>query len=211
MSLTKKEQLTIEAYEKAPKSWSDYFNSGGGWPNELKVFKKLLPKGRVLEIGAGSGRDAKELLKLGYDYVGTEISEKFIDLAKKNSPKAKFIKMSLYDLSFPYKFDGFWASAVLLHVPKNRIDEALSSLASNLKNNAVGFISVKDGEGEVLLQREMDGHKSNRFFALWSKDEFEKVLKRNGFTVLYYDYRIVTTDTNWHMFIVKINKNKQPA
>jgi hypothetical protein len=35
--------------------------------------------------------------------------------------------------SFEEKFDGFWASAILLHVPKRKIDEALGKIHKNIK------------------------------------------------------------------------------
>jgi SAM-dependent methyltransferase len=205
IKLTDNEKLTIAAYEKAPDAWAAYFDSGGGWPEELKQFKKFLPSGRVLEVGAGSGRDAKELIKLGYDYVGTDVSEKLLDLARSNCTGAKFIKMSLYGLSFPDKFDGFWASAVLLHVPKSRMHEALEKIKNNMNKGAIGFISIKDGDGEIVLEKEIDGLETKRFFSLWRKDEFENVLRDHDFKTLYYGHRLVTANTKWHMYIVRLN------
>jgi SAM-dependent methyltransferase/8-oxo-dGTP pyrophosphatase MutT (NUDIX family) len=201
--LTEEEKITLRAYDQAAAGWSDYFDSGGGWPIELKEFHKFLPTGKILEIGAGGGRDAQDLINLGYDYVGTDVSEPLLDIARIKNPGQKFISMSLYDLSFPEKFDGFWASAVLLHVPKKRIDNALQKIKSTQKKGGIGFISIKDGKGESLESREIVGKKPQRFFAFWSRPEFEETLQKNGFEVLYYGHRIVTKKTLWHMFIVR--------
>ncbi|HVX58404.1 MAG TPA: class I SAM-dependent methyltransferase [Candidatus Saccharimonadales bacterium] len=202
-SLTEEEEITKQAYEKAADAWADYFESGGGWALELKKFHKLLPKGKILEIGAGTGRDARDLTNLGYDYLGTDVSDGLLDIARKNCPGQKFMQMSLYDLEFPEKFDGFWCSAVLLHVPKSRIDGALQKIRNTQKRGAIGFISIKDGDAEEMQERDMNGVSTKRFFALWRKDDFEKVLEKNGFKILDYGYREVTKKTNWHMFIVK--------
>jgi SAM-dependent methyltransferase len=202
--LTEDEQVTKEAYDKAASGWSDYFDNSGGWPLELGKFHKLLPVGKILEIGAGTGRDAKDLVKLGYEYVGTDVSDALLEIARKGLPKQKFVQMSVYDLDFPEKFDGFWASAVLLHIPKRRIDEVLQRIKSTQKPGATGFISIKDGDGETMSSRNMRGIHTERFFALWSREDFEKVLKSNGYEILDYSYRIVSANTHWHMFIVKV-------
>ncbi len=204
--LTNKEKLTIETYKQAPLNWSVYFDSGGGWPLEMKEFHRLLPKGRILEVGAGGGRDARELIKLGYTYIGIDISEPLLVIARKNCPGAEFINMSLYDLHFPEKFDGFWASAVLLHIPKKRINNVLQKLKSAQKKGAIGFISIKDGQGEEVTSKEINGLNGKRFFAYWSKNEFSEILDRNGFGILHYGYRRVTLNTNWHTFIVQTSK-----
>ncbi len=170
------------------------------------MFKKLLPSGNVLEIGAGTGRDAKELIALGYDYTGSDVSEELLNIARKEVPAAKFVAQSLYDLNFPKKFDGFWASAVLLHVPKKRIDEAFASIKSTLKPGAVGFISIKDGEGEELQKRKMGGIETDRFFCFWRKDNFDRTLEKHNFKIEYYDHRIVTKNTHWHCYIVRFKQ-----
>jgi hypothetical protein len=144
------------------------------------------------------------LVNLGYGYIGTDVSDALLKIARKNLPKQEFICMNLYDLSFPEKFDGFWASAVLLHIPKRRIKEALQKIKSTQKTGAIGFISIKDGEGEQVISKKLDGRTLKRFFALWNRDNFEEVLNKNGYEVLDYDYRIVSANTHWHMFFVKV-------
>jgi len=209
--LTDEEQVTKESYDKAATGWSDYFDNSGGWPLELEKFKKFLPTGKILEVGAGTGRDAKDLVDLGYEYVGTDVSDGLLDIARKSLPNQQFIKMSVYDLSFPEKFDGFWASAVLLHIPKARIGEALRKIKSTQISGSIGFISIKDGSGEKMSQRRIDGVDTERFFALWGRKEFEEVLDRNGFEVIDYEYRTVSANTQWHMFIVKITQLTVPS
>lgn len=112
--------------------------------------------------------------------------------------------MSVYDLNFPaHTFDGFWASAVLLHVPKERINEALARIKSVVKDNGIGFISLKDGADQKVEVDQIGGETVKRFFAYWQKDEFQKVLKDNGFSVVDYMYRPMSEKTRWHCFFVK--------
>src|SRR5690606_36697645 len=103
-------------------------------------------------------------------------------------------------LDFPNeKFDGFWTAATLMHIPKSRIDEALQSIKNVLKDDAVGFISLKEGEGEEIV----DKYEGKRFFDFYSMEEFEEVVKRNNFEVLWKLRQHVSENTIWLQFIVR--------
>jgi SAM-dependent methyltransferase len=99
-SLSPAEETTLQTYEKVADIWSNSYSPAGFWAEEMQRFHELLPSGIILEIGAGNGRDAKELLDLGYGYVGTDVSEKLLESARKKLPSQKFLKQSVYDVSF---------------------------------------------------------------------------------------------------------------
>ncbi|MBA3757961.1 class I SAM-dependent methyltransferase [Candidatus Saccharibacteria bacterium] len=203
-NLTNEEKITINTYNKLAKQWSCGHMTKGFWSQELELFKNLLPNGRILEVGAGGGRDAKSLIKLGYDYLGTDISDKLIAHARKKNPDGKFKQVSLYDLNFSELFDGFWCSAVLLHVPKKRIDEALQAITRNMKLGAIGFITIKQGNGEGIEQKiELDG--DGRFFAYWQNEEFKKILSKNKYEILKEGYRPMSERSKWLTYHVRVN------
>lgn len=206
--LTEQEELTKKAYDNHGAEWDKGTIDHGYWVTQREMFKELLPSGKVIDIGAGAGREAIPLMGMGYDYVGTDISEGILEVARRKVPQAEFIHQSVYDLDFPEKFDGFWAQAVLLHVPKARIDEALERIKSVLKPNAVGFIAIKDGEGERVEKNEVGGAILERFFSYWSEDEFRRVLSKNDFEVVKYTFIPVGEQTRWHCFIVRLANEK---
>lgn len=206
-SLLPEEKTTLQTYNKVAGIWVAKHNSENLWVVELKRFHEFIPKGVILEIGFGGGRSVGPLLACGYQYVGADISEELVKIVRKKFPKQKFYKQSVYELSFPKKFDGFWCAAVLLHVPKTRIDEALQRIKSVLKPGAIGFISIKDGQGEKVETELWEDHKTQkRFFSYWSKAEFIKALNRDQFTVVDYIYRPDSEKTRWHCFFVKLSK-----
>jgi len=204
--LLPEEQITLNTYENVATIWADSYSPAQFWRSELKKFKKLLPQGQVLEIGCGSGRDARELVALGYTYTGTDISTSLLKIARTQLPEQKFYLQNVYDLSFPIKFDGFWASKVLLHLPKNRIGLALKKIKSTMKPGAIGFISLIDGDGEELLDESWnDGSRHTRYFAYYLKQEFADILYHNDFELLDYNFKPETKRLRWHCFFVKVN------
>lgn len=200
--ITSPEKVTIDSYSRVADIWIEDHSTEKFWGDNFDYFKELLPEGRVLEIGCGAGRDAQELIKMGYDYYGMDITAKLIESARKLNPSGKFEEANLYDFRADEPFDGFWCAAVLIHLPKERIDEALQSIKKNLKSKAIGFIAMKEGVGERLEERpELDD--AEFLFTYYEDDEFKGVLARNGFEVLKQGYMPFSHRTKWLTYHVR--------
>ncbi len=205
--LTPEERMTLETYNSAAEQWSNMRVAHGLWEEELKIFKELLPSGKILEIGSGSGIDAKALIALGYEYIGTDISAGLLNVAKKENPGVSFLNQSVYDLNFleGTQFDGFWASAVLLHIPKSKIDMALQRIRKFVRVEGAGFITLKRGEGERLEDLVYENSKHKRLFSYYSEEEFKSILQRNNFEVVRaYTKSRPPSDTAWLCFFVRV-------
>lgn len=197
---SEKDEKTVAYYDKSAENWTSAHGGNEGasyWAVEMDRFHQLLPSGKLIEIGSGAGKDAAALMALGYDYTGTDASAGLIKVAKKRNPQAKFVNVPVHDLNFSdEKFDGFWTAATLLHIPKVEIDDALTQIKGTLKNGAVGFISMKKGEGEKTDES------TGRWFSYYSEEEFKGVLEKNGYQVIETAERKGEKDT-WLVFYVK--------
>jgi ubiquinone/menaquinone biosynthesis C-methylase UbiE len=116
--------------------------------------------------------------------VGVDAAASFIKIASKNAPRAKFIKMDMRHLEFPENsFDGIWACASFLHIPKSEAKDTLSGFSRVLKSHGILYISVKEGVVEKFLKKEEYlGHR--KFFAFYTESEFKKLLTLSGFSIL---------------------------
>jgi ubiquinone/menaquinone biosynthesis C-methylase UbiE len=206
MKLTPQEQETIEAYDENASAWADSRNVKGYWSEEKGKFYHYFPAGKLLEIGSGGGRDANEFIEKGYEYIGTDISKGLLEQARKNNPGVTFLEQSVYELDFPENsFDGFWCCATLLHMPKERIDEALQSIYNVIKPGGVGCITLKKGEGQRFVEGDHVGMQYKRFFAFYEENEFTEILNRNNFEVLK-SYETEHSNKPWLVFLVKVKK-----
>lgn len=197
--LTPKELKTIKYYDNEASNWASGHQTNMFW-GSMDEFYKLLPSGKVIEIGCGGGRDAKDYLVKKYNYIGTDVSAGLLKEAKKLNPKGIFLNQSVYSLNFPENsFDGFWASAVLLHVPKKRISEALNKIHNIVMNNGIGFISLKKGEGERVDE-------DDRLFSYYSQEEFDSILQSNGFKIINFGILPMSEKTVWLKYLVKVVK-----
>lgn len=208
--LTAEEQLTRDAYDQQAARWSSAHMNYDFWADEIARFNEFLPSGKLLEIGAGGGRDAHVLVGLGYDYLGTDISGGLVEEARKNNPGVTFVEKSVYDLDYDSEFDGFWCSAVLLHVPRNRIGEALEPIHRAMAPGAIGFISVKQGTGEHLEVDDKHTGNNKRLFVYWQGEDFRQVLEENNFEVLEEGYKPMSERTRWLTYMVKAAQSRSP-
>ena len=202
--LSKEEQETVNWYDRNAISWLEKhgLNDERYFQPELDRFNILLPKGEILEIGSGYGGDAKYFISGGYEYIGIDVSKKLIELARLSNPTKSFINMSLYELKFTSnQFDGFWTASTLIHIPKNKIYQALKNIHTVVKKNGIGFISVMEGNVD------MENSRPGRYYTLYSQEEFSKILTDSGYEII--DIGIKDTEislSKWMCFFVKVSK-----
>src|SRR3989344_4539641 len=144
--------------------------------DDLVKFAKLVGKGaKVLDLGCASGYQSQLLKDLGLKVVGLDLSPKMIAAAKKLVPKAKFLVGDMTEMDFAdSSFDGVYARASLLHIPKKLVPKVLKSVHKALKDNGIFYLAVKEGQGEEEVDDERHGIKVKRFFSFFTGSEITK-------------------------------------
>ena len=157
------------------------------WVDEFEKYKSLVPGKKILDIGSGAGRDAAVFIEAGFDYTGVDASQAMLDVAKERAPKGTYKQMDFYHLEFSdNSFDGFWAAASFLHVPKVDLPKLLVEAKRILKTGGIGFISVKETDGmeEGMIEQKRFDTTIARYFAFYENDEFKKYLADAGFEII---------------------------
>ena len=119
---------------------------------------------------------------MGYDLTPIDASESMV-IATTRLTGLPAHQLRFQDVAFQNAFDGIWACASLLHVPKAGLCDVLNRLARSLRTNGVCYFSFKVGTGE----RE---HGERQF------TDFTP-LSLEGFLVTHGDFEVVriwTTD-----------------
>jgi len=128
----------------------------------------MIPSGLVLDAGCGSGRDTKYFLEKGYTVDAFDASVELVNLASEYTG-IKVKKMFFQDLDAINKYDGIWACASLLHVPKREIDALFKKFIKALKPNGIWYMSFKMGEKERI--------KDSRFFNDYTMGDLQHLLE----------------------------------
>ena len=175
---------TIEAYEKLAKDYCRTHFDINVIKNIADFFIKNLKGQKILDIGCGPGRDAKYFSEHGLKVTGIDLSSNFVKMASQNVPNAKFMQMDMRTLDFPENsFDGIWACASFLHVPKEDAKNTLLGFRKILKPAGLIYLSVKQGNEEKFVEK--DEYKGRtKFFAFYSQDEFKNLIESCNFKIV---------------------------
>jgi SAM-dependent methyltransferase len=114
----------------------------------LGRFLALLPPGAgILELGCGAGFDTAEMLARGFDVAATDGSPEMATEASRRLGRPVGTLL-FHDLDEVEAYDGVWANACLLHVPRNELGQILKLIWRALKPGGVFYASFKTGDAE---------------------------------------------------------------
>lgn len=129
-----------------------------------KFLEKLNPDAYILDFGCGAGRDTKYFLSRGYQVDAVDGSEQLCRIASEYTG-IKVRQMLFQELDEKEKYDGIWACASILHLPKKQLREVLENMYAALKSEGWIYTSFKYGEFE--------GERGGRYFTDFTTDTFK--------------------------------------
>jgi SAM-dependent methyltransferase len=111
-------------------------------------FLTLVPAGgHILDAGCGSGRDAHHFLGQGYQVSAFDACDALAKMAAEHTGIDVQVR-TFQTVSELERYDGIWACASLLHVPRAEMADALERCWKALKPGGVFYMSFKLGTGE---------------------------------------------------------------
>lgn len=200
-----------ETYNRIAEDWyADHLDEW--WIPGVEKFLLYVNKGdRILDAGCGPGIKSGFFTDRGFQAHGVDFSERMIEIAKREFPKAEFSVLDLNEAEkLEGEYDAIFLQAVLLHFPKSRAPEILKKLSDKLKLGGYIHVSVKEireNQPEEQMRVENDyGYEYERFFSYYTTEEIESYLRNLGFEIVHTD---TTTwgQTNW----IQVIARKPPA
>lgn len=167
--------MSIEYYQKN----GDEFCQNTVNINMANLHKRFLqhlkPNSLILDAGCGSGRDSKAFLAKGFNVDAFDASSVLVNKAAELT--GLDVQLSTFNtFSTMNKYDGIWACASLLHVPKKDLMNTIKKLANVIVSGGYWYMSFKYGDNE----REVDG----RSFTDMTEQSFMELIEPLGsFTV----------------------------
>jgi len=172
--MSKKRQIE-ETYDKSAKVFAAMFDAMGARISDIEETLALIKRDnpKVLEIGCGNGRDAKEICKRANDYLGIDVSAELILLAKQKVPNGKFEIADVEYFQFPGELDVIFAFASLLHISKESLRDIFKKIYIALNKGGIFRLSLKYAKNYQELERR-DGF-GIRTFYLYSENDIKKL------------------------------------
>ncbi len=124
----------------------------------------LSPDALILDFGCGSGRDTKAFLDAGFRVEATDGSEELC--ASASAYTGIPVRHALFtDLDESNRYDGIWACASILHLPKTELAEVLNRIETALKLGGILYASFKYGTFE--------GMRNGRYFSDFTEESLK--------------------------------------
>jgi SAM-dependent methyltransferase len=141
-------------------------------PRLLKFMDALPKDARVLELGCGVGLDAQAMLARGLDVDATDGCLEMAQEAERRLGRR--VRVMLFtELDADGEYDGVWANAALLHVPREGLTDVLARVHCALKPGGLLYASFKTGRAEGR-------DKFGRYFNYPSREELAAFFSEAG-------------------------------
>ena len=198
MEMGKEKELTLEYYNKNAVAFVKD-TVVVDFQSVQDLFLMFVPvAGRVLDFGCGSGRDSKYFLSKGYDVTAIDGSKELAQLAGEYIGQ-KVINISFQDFREEDAYDGVWACASLLHLPKTELKQVIKNIWKCLHRDGVLYASFKYGD--------FAGMRKGRYFTNLTEEGWQAVISGIGFETIKMwvtaDVREGRFDEQWLNVIVK--------
>lgn len=150
----------------------------------LEILDQMIkPNSTVLDIGCGNGNPVdKYLSDHGHSIIGIDISEKQIELAKKNFPNQTFELRDMSDVQLgEFKVDAVVSFYAIFHIPREEHAELFKKINSFLPIGGLMLVTLGSDDWE--------GSEENFFGAkmYWSQNTPEdniKFINNAGFEIV---------------------------
>ena len=154
-----------EWFDKHPKIYKE----------ELKTIKALLPKGKGMEVGVGTGRFAAPL---GIKF-GIEPSKAMAEVARKRG--IKVIELSAEEMCFEEEFDFILMVTTICFV-KDPL-KTIQNCYKDLKNGGyllIAFVDLNSPLGKFYEKNKVKS-KFYKYAKFFTKDDIINLMKKAGF------------------------------
>ena len=172
-------KTVADFYNKTATGWSDEWFKEKKQSMILEKFYNCFAGGgtkhpKLLDLGCGAGYDAKISSKLGARVVGIDISEKLVEIAKREVPTCKFFVGDITDpMDKLGMFDGIYCLATIMHVDVSKMKKTLANMSKVLKKGGLLLISSFDGYGKNYEKSyvKIDGDEYDKSFNNYNASE----------------------------------------
>lgn len=175
--------LIKQSYNKV----ADNYASGRNQSENSKYLDKfnllLQPISYILDIGCGAGKPVDEFfVSKGHKVVGIDISERMIELAKKNVPEGEFKVEDMTELKDgEYQVDAVVSFYAIFHTPRETHQQLLQKINSFLRKGGLIMITMGKSDWEG---KEQNFYGGEMFWSHFDARKNSELVEHAGFQVI---------------------------
>ncbi len=146
-------------------------------------------KSIICDVGCGPGHITRYLFDKGLNVFGIDISERCIQVARRENPKMRFRVMDMARLDIADEsIDGIVSFYSIIHTPKRLVHILFHEFNRVLKKGGRLLVVVKKGNTEGYVD-ELEGFKTRLYFANFDEEELKGYFQTCGFALIFLETR----------------------
>ena len=188
---------TLAVYERRADRYDATLGSAPDWHVAFldRIAAAVPPGAAVLELGSGTGVDARYLADLGLAVQPSDGATSFVDAMRHAGLAPLHIDVLTDGLGGPW--DAVVAFAMLLHLTPDELATVLDRIHGAVRARGTLALSVKEGDGSAWSDHKLG---LPRFFTYWRPDPLARLLDQHGWTVDVLERHAGTRD-DWILVI----------
>jgi SAM-dependent methyltransferase len=141
-----------QLYSKLANIYHEMYQHIFDYDDEYNFYDALLKSNdchKILEIGCGSGMLARRFLKNGYDYLGLDLFDEMLDIARFETKSDRFIQCDMRNLFFDRQFDAVMITgrSISYVIDNLGILDTLTGVHKSLKDKGLFIFGVFEANG----------------------------------------------------------------
>ena len=127
---------------------------------------------KVLELGAGEGKDIK-IFSEKYHVIGSDSSEVFVNMYNKTNEENPMLLLNAETINGDETYDCIYSNKVLQHVTKEGMIKSISQQYKHLNKNGIIIHSLWYGSGEESFDGMLNIYYTEKDVKEFLGDQFE--------------------------------------
>jgi 2-polyprenyl-3-methyl-5-hydroxy-6-metoxy-1,4-benzoquinol methylase len=186
--------INKKSYNTIAQQWAEHRHKSFVSQLVVDFSDKVKPKGKILDIGCGTGYPlAHYLSEKGFFVTGIDAAANMIEIAQSHSiAHAQFSVCDFFKFTTEEKFDGILAWDSFFHFPKDKQVHIYEKVGNLI--NPDGYLLFTHGDADGEHTNPMMGE--SFYYSALPKEIVCQILKDNGFEIIYVhkDYKERDTD-----------------
>ncbi|MEO0469151.1 MAG: class I SAM-dependent methyltransferase [Bacteroidota bacterium] len=163
----------------------------------------LPAEGKMLDLGCGSGIPVtKCFADKGFAVTGVDISEKMIEIARKEVPNGAFFVADMCQLSFPENhFDLILSTFAIIHVPREKQATLFQNLKYWLKKGGRAYLVL--GSEDKAMEIKEDWHGVEMYWSHFDPETYQTLLTEIGFKMVWEEHEVLPNGESFYNVIIE--------
>lgn len=143
----------------------------------------------VCDVGCGPGHITRYLFDKGLNVFGVDISERCIEIARRENPKMRFQVMDMATLDIADEsLGGIVSYYSIIHTPKRLVHTLFREFNRVLRKDGKILVVVKKDTTEGYVD-ELVGFKTPLYFTNFTEEELKDYMRASGFELVFLETR----------------------